>query len=69
MADKSLSESIKRKLYTTFYRLGVIAPPNPKDYQNIYIDDAGYVMIIGPDGLIDMMGRLSFSGDFVCKTD
>ena len=59
-------ESIKRKLYATFHRLGV------SEYHhishNIYIDDDGSLVVISPDGITDLMGTMSYSGEFVCNS-
>ena len=69
MTEKSKNESIKRKLYATLYRFGIITSSfDSSQHQNIYIDDSGYVMVIMPDGVIDVMGPLSFSGEFICRT-
>lgn len=58
----------KRELYNTLCKFGLV--PLPIDASsNIYIDDHGYVMMIQPDGLISNVGKLSFSGEFICKTE
>lgn len=63
----SKNESHRRKLYLTLYRLGIANLLDTTLHQNIYIDDSGYVLVINPDGVVDMMGQLSFSGEFICK--
>jgi hypothetical protein len=68
VTKKLKSEQAKRKLYQTFYRLGISKnPPSPIN-SNIYIDDSGYVMVIHPDGVVTHMGELSLTGEFICKT-
>lgn len=58
-------EVAKRKLYTTFYRLGL------SDYynigHNIYVDDSGHAVAISPDGITELMGIMDFSGELVCN--
>ena len=68
MTQKLKNEQAKRKLYQTFYRLGVSKKPLNPLTSNIYIDDSGYVMIIHPDGVVSAMGELSLTGEFICKT-
>jgi len=57
------NEAIKSKLYLTFYRLGIMSLPK---YENFYVDDSGFVLIINPEGIINIMGQLSYSGEFTC---
>lgn len=67
--SKTKAESTIRKLYHTLIRLGVTNTPDYSNRQNIYIDDSGFVMMIMPDGVVDILGPLSFSGEFICKMD
>ena len=67
MTKSQKSELIKQKLYLTLYRLGIAQLPDANSFENMYIDDSGYVMLLAPDGVISIYGRLSLSGDFIIK--
>ena len=66
MADKK--EESKINLYITLHRLGIAYLPKQAFDSNTYIDSSGYVILTSPDGAISSMGKMSFSGDFICQS-
>lgn len=54
------------KLYHTLHKLGIVEIE--QTWGKLYITDEGDVLSVSPDGATSIMGKMSLTGELICKT-